>query len=430
VKSNNKKQKYHKMGMDRKIEKKKGIRPKHIIYAVAGIAFVLLLIKIMKDSNITSLKVDKDKITIEEVQYGNFNDYIRTNGAVEPISTIYLDAEEGGRVEEILIEEGAVVNKGDIILILENKTVYMDIMNSESNLAQKQNYLRQTRISFENALIDSKRLLLNSEFDIIKKKRSYEQQNALYNDELVSKEVYLQAKEDCDYAVQLLEINKLKMQNDSMIRITEMNQLEKELEKMDETLELVRERLDNLNVKAPVDGQLGMLDAEIGQSIGRGQRIGQINVITGYKIKALIDEHYIDRVRQGLSATFERQNSLFNLSVKKVYPEVRNSQFQIDLVFTDERPDNIRTGQTYYINLQLGQPEKSLLVSLGGFFNSTGGQWIYVLDPTGEIATKRNMKIGRKNPQYYEVLEGLEPGEKVITSGYDLFGENDRLVLK
>ncbi len=418
------------MGMDRKIEKKKGIRPKHIIYAVAGIAFVLLLIKIVKDSNIASLKVDTDKITIEEVQYGNFDDYIRTNGSVEPIATIYLDAEEGGRVEEILIEEGAAVHKGDVILILENRTVYMDIMNSESNLAQKQNYLRQTRISFENALIDSKRLLLNSEFDIIKKKRSFEQQNALYTDELVSKEVYLQAKEDYEYAVQLLEINKQKMQNDSMIRITEMHQLEKELEKMDETLVLVRERLDNLNVKAPVDGQLGMLDAEIGQSIGRGQRIGQINVITDYKIKAFIDEHYIDRVRQGLSATFERQNSLFNLTVKKVYPEVRNSQFQIDLVFTDERPENIRTGQTYYINLQLGQPEKSMLVSLGGFFNSTGGQWIYVLDPSGDFATKREIRIGRKNPKNYEVLEGLEPGEKVITSGYDLFGENDRLVLR
>ena len=418
------------MGMDRKIEKKKGIRPKHIIYAVAGIAFVLLLIKIVKDSNITSLKVDKEKITIEEVQYGNFDDYIRTNGSVEPIATIYLDAEEGGRVEEILIEEGAVVNKGDVILILENRTVHMDIMNSESNLAQKQNYLRQTRISFENALIDSKRLLLNSEFDIIKKKRSYEQQNALYTDELVSKEVYLQAKEDYEYSLRLLEINKLKMQNDSMIRITEMNQLEKELEKMDETLELVRERLDNLNVKAPVDGQLGMLDAEIGQSIGRGTRIGQINVLTDFKIEALIDEHYIDRVRQGLSATFERQNSLFNLEVKKVYPEVRNSQFQIDLVFTDERPDNIRTGQTYYINLQLGQPQKSLLVSLGGFFNSTGGQWIYVLDPSGDFATKRKIRIGRKKPKYYEVIEGLEEGEKVITSGYDLFGENDKLILR
>ncbi len=416
--------------MDRKIEKKKGIRPKHIIYGVAGIAIAFLLFKIIKDSSVTSLRVDKEKITIEEVKYGDFDDFIRTNGTVEPISTIFLDAEEGGRVKERFIEEGAMVKKGDVILELENRNVYMDIMNSESNLAQKQNYLRQTRINFENALIDSKRLLLNSEFDIIKKKRNYEQQEALYKDELVSKEVYLQAKEDYEYAAQLQKINKQKMVNDSMIRVTEMNQLEKELEKMTETLALVRERLDNLKVKAPVDGQLGMLDAEIGQSISKGQRIGQINVLKDYKIEALIDEHYIDRVRPGLSATFERQNSLFNLKVKKVYPEVRNSQFQIDLVFTDNRPDNIRTGQTYYINLQLGQPKKSLLVGLGAFFNSTGGQWIYVVDPSGDFATKRQISIGQKNPKYYEVLSGLEAGEKVITSGYDLFGDNDKLILK
>ncbi|HRX11054.1 MAG TPA: HlyD family efflux transporter periplasmic adaptor subunit, partial [Draconibacterium sp.] len=413
--------------MDRKIERKKGIRPKHIIYGVVGLAVIFFLVKIIKDSNISSLRVEKDKITIEEVQNGDFDDFIRTNGTVEPISTIYLDAEEGGRVKEILIEEGARVEKGDVILILENRSVYMDIMNSESNLAQKQNYLRQTRISFENALIESKRLLLNSGFDIIKKKRNFEQLSALYNDELVSKEIYLQAKEDYEYAAQLQEINKLKMQNDSMIRITEMNQLEAELRKMDETLVLVRERLNNLNVKAPVDGQLGMLDAEIGQSIGQGVRIGQINVLTDYKIEALIDEHYIDRVKKNLSATFERQNKLFNLNVKKVYPEVRNAQFKIDLVFTDERPENIRTGQTYYINLQLGEPQKSTLVSLGGFFNSTGGQWIYVVDPSGDFATKRKIQIGRKNPKYYEVVSGLEAGEKVITSGYDLFGENDKL---
>lgn len=418
------------MAMDRKIERKKGIRPKHIIYGVLGLAVIFFLVKIIKDSNISSLRVEKDKITIEEVQNGDFDDFIRTNGTVEPISTIYLDAEEGGRVKEILIEEGAKVEKGDVILILENRSVYMDIMNSESNLAQKQNYLRQTRISFENALIESKRLLLNSGFDIIKKKRNFEQLNALYNDELVSKEMYLQAKEDYEYAVQLQEINKLKMQNDSMIRITEMSQLETELRKMDETLVLVRERLNNLNVKAPVDGQLGMLDAEIGQSIGQGVRIGQINVLTDYKIEALIDEHYIDRVKKNLSATFERQNKLFNLNVKKVYPEVRNAQFKIDLVFTDERPDNIRTGQTYYINLQLGEPQKSLLVSLGGFFNSTGGQWIYVVDPSGDFATKRKIQIGRKNPKYYEVVSGLEAGEEVITSGYDLFGDNDKLILK
>ncbi len=418
------------MGMDRKIEKKKGIRPKHIVYAVVGVAFILLLVKIIKDSNITTFKVERDKITIEEVQFGEFNDYIRTNGTVEPITTIYLDAEEGGQVKKLIIEEGSNVKEEDVILVLENRQLYQEIMNSESNLAQKQNMLRQTRISFEAARIESKRSLLNSRYDIIKKKRNFEQQKALYEDELVSKENYLQAKEDYEYAIQMHEINKMRAENDSMIMATEMIQLEQDLEKMQQTLDLVYERLDNLNVRAPVDGQLGMLDAEIGQSIGRGQRIGQINVLTDYKIEALIDEHYIDRVRPGLSATFERQNSLFNLRVKKVYPDVRNSQFQIDLVFTDERPDNIRTGQTYYINLQLGQPEKSLLVSLGGFFNSTGGQWIYVLDLSGEFAIKRDIRIGRKNPRYYEVLEGLEAGEQVITSGYDLFGDNDKLILR
>lgn len=418
------------MGMDRKIDKKKGIRPKHVIFAVAAIVFVFLLVKIIKDSNVTSLKVDTEKITIEEVQRGNFDDFIRTNGTVEPISTIYLDAEEGGQVKERLIEEGAMLKKGDVILVLENRTLYENIMNSESNLAQKQNMLRQTRINFENQQIQSRLNLLNSAYEIIKKKRNFEQQKTLYEDELVSKENYLMAKEDYEYSIQVQEINRQKAQNDSLIRATEMIQLEQDLGKMQQTLELVYERLDNLHLKAPVDGQLGMLDAEIGQSIGKGVRIGQINVLTDYKIEALIDEHYIDRVRRNLSATIERQGQTFNLTVKKVYPEVRNSQFKIDLVFSEERPENIRTGQTYYINLQLGQPEQSLLVSLGGFFNSTGGQWIYVLDPSGDFATKRSIRIGRKNPKYYEVLEGLETGEKVITSGYDLFGDNDKLILK
>ena len=418
------------MGMDRKIEKKKGIRPKHIIYGVAGLILIFLLYKIVKDSNVSSLRVDAEKVTIDEVIYDNYDDFIRTSGTVEPISTIYLDAEEGGRVKERLIEEGAMVEQGDVILVLENRTLYENIMNSESNLAQKQNMLRQTRINFETQRIDSKRNLLNSEYEIIKKKRVYNQQKALFADELVSRDNYLEAKEDYEYAVQMQQINRQKAENDSMIRVTEMKQLEQDLTKMQKTLGLVYERLENLNVKAPVDGQLGMLDAEIGQSIGKGQRIGQINVLTDYKIEALIDEHYIDRVRRGLAATFERQGKLFNLTVKKVYPEVRNSQFQIDLIFTDERPDNIRTGQTYYINLQLGQPEKSMLVSLGSFFNSTGGQWIYVVDPSGEFATKREIRIGRKNPKYYEVLDGLQAGEKVITSGYDLFGDNDKLILR
>jgi HlyD family secretion protein len=303
-------------------------------------------------------------------------------------------------------------------------------MNSESNLAQKQNMLRQTRINFESQRLVSQQRVLDSKYDIVKNKRYYEQQNTLFDKDLVSRDIYLEAKENYEHSVELFAINQLRAKNDSLILATEMIQLDQELKKMEKTLALIYERLEDLKVKAPVDGQLGMLDAEIGQSISPGSRIGQINVLTDYKINALIDEHYIDRVRRDLAATFERQNNLYNLTVKKVYPEVRNSQFEIDLVFTDERPENIRAGQTYYINLQLGEPQKSLLVGLGGFFNSTGGQWIYVVDPSGDFATKRTIKIGRKNPKYYEVLEGLEKGEKVITSGYDLFGENEKLILR
>jgi HlyD family secretion protein len=211
--------------------------------------------------------------------------------------------------------------------------------------------------------------------------------------------------------------------------VTEMQQLESDLVKMRMTLQLVYERLENLNVKAPVDGQLGMLDAEIGQSIGRGTRIGQINVLTNYKVQAMIDEHYIDRVRHGLAGTFDRQEQKYNLTVRKVYPEVRQGQFRIDMVFDGDKPENIRTGQTYYINLELGQPQDAIMLPRGGFFQTTGGQWVYVLDKSGSYATKRNIRIGKQNPQFYEVLEGLSPGERVITSGYENFGDNDKLIL-
>ncbi len=295
---------------------------------------------------------------------------------------------------------------------------------------KKENYLRNTKINFEIELIQSKKNLLDTRYRLTRKKRAYEQNKELYEEELISKEDYLQSKEDYEYEVSMLEINKLKAKNDSLIRATSMITLENDLEKMRETLKLVHERLDNLNVKAPVDGQLGMLDAEIGQSIGQGQRIGLIHVLTNYKVEALIDEHYIDRVRRNLSASFDRNNEDYALNVKKVYPEVRDGQFEIDMVFKGEKPDNIRTGQTYHIKLQLGQSEEAVLISKGGFFQSTGGQWVYVLNENETEATKRSIRIGKQNPQYYEVLEGLEAGEKVITSSYDLFGDNDKIVFK
>ena len=418
------------MGMDRIIEKKKGLRPKHLLWMGGAILLILAVLKLATSDYSSVYRAEKEKLTISETSEGLFNDYITVIGQVEPKSIIFLDAIEGGRVEERLIEEGSMVREGDIILRLENRQLYQTILNSEAALAEKENYLRNTRISFETELIQSKRNILDSEHRLNRSKRTWQQNEQLYKEDLIAKEDYLQAKENYEYEVSLLVINKLKARNDSLIRITSMKTLENDLAKMREMFYLVRERLDHLNVRAPIDGQLGMLDAEIGQSISQGQRIGQINVLTNFKVVAQIDEHYIDRVRRDLTAALDLGGVGYQLTVRKVYPEVRNGQFRIDLVFEGEEPDNIRTGQTYHIRLELGEPEKAILLPRGGFFQSTGGQWVFVLDKDGTNATKRSIRIGKQNPQYYEVLEGLEPGEKVITSGYEMFGANTKIQIK
>jgi HlyD family secretion protein len=418
------------MGMDKAIELKKGIRLKHVIWGLGILLIVFLIFKLIKSGQISVFRAEADKITISTVEADTFNDYITVNGQVEPISTIYLDASEGGKVSERLIEEGAMVKKGDVILRLENRQLYQNILESEAALAEKENYLRTTRINFETSLIESRRSILDNLYRLTRKKRTFEQYQTLYDQGLISNEEYIQSKEDYDYESGLLKINKVKAANDSVLQVTSMITLASDLSNMRRNLQLVHERLDNLNVKAPVDGQLGMLDAEIGQSIGSGQRIGQINVLTNFKINAQIDEHYIDRVQRGLPATFDRNGTEMSLTVKKVYPEVREGQFKIDMVFTGATPENLRTGQTYNIKLELGASEKAIMIPRGGFFQSTGGQWIFVLNEAGNEAVKRQIKIGKQNPQYYEILEGLQAGEKVITSGYELFGDNDKIILK
>ena len=418
------------MQMDKIIEKKKGLKPKHLLWIAGGLAFAFLLYKVIFGENSTTFRVEKDKLTVSTVEDGLFNDYITVTGQVEPITTIYLDAIESGQIQERLIEEGSMVQKGDVILRLENRQLYQTILNSEAALAEKENYLRNTRISFETELIQSRKNILDSRYHLNRKKRKFEQNKALFDDQLISKEDYLQAKEDYEYEENMLEINRVKAKNDSLILLTSMQSLETDLVKMRQMFVLVRERLDNLNVKAPVNGQLGMLNAEIGQRINEGQRIGQINVLDNFKINALIDEHYIDRVVRDLPATLDRNGTDFKLKVRKVYPEVRNGQFEIDLVFDGTTPDNIRIGKSYHIKLELGESGKALLLPRGGFFQSTGGQWVFVLNEDGTEATKRNIRIGKQNPQYYEVIEGLKAGEQVITSGYEMFGTNDRIVLK
>lgn len=418
------------MSMDRAIEKKKGIKKKHVYIALGTVLLLFLLYQIIWADHTSVMRVEKEKLSISEVESGMFNDYITIIGRVEPISTIYFDAIEGGRVEEKVIEEGAMVKQGDVILRLENRQLFQTILNSEAALAEKENYLRNTRISFEAEMIQSKRSLLDNKFRLQRKKRNFEQSNMLYEEKLIAREEYLQAKEDFEYEQGLLKINQLKARNDSIMLMTNMKTLDDDLKKMRQMFELVHERLDNLDVKAPVDGQLGMLDAEIGQSVSQGQRIGMVHVLSDYKIEANVDEHYIDKVRRELPASFDRNGNDYNLHVKKVYPEVRDGQFEIDLVFNDSRPENIRTGQTYHVRLQLGQPTEAVLIPRGGFFQSTGGRWVFVLNESGTAAYKREVRIGKQNPRHYEVIEGLEPGERIITSGYEMFGENERLELR
>ncbi len=416
--------------MDKPIAKKKGIQKKHIGYIVLGIAIIVLVYMAFFASHTSTYKVEKEKLIIEKVIADQFNDYISVTGTVEPISTVFLDAQEGGRVEDILIEEGSMVKKGDIILRLSNPDLYLNILDSEAQLAEKENFLRNTQVTMEQERHSIKRELINLKYDIERKERTYQQNTILIKDNLVSREEYIRSKEDVDMARSSQELFVERQKQDSIFRSVQVETLKNNLDNMRKNLGLVRQRVGNLNVRATVDGQLGLLVPEIGQSISRGANMGQINVLTSYKVTAQIDEHYIDRVRTLLTAKLDRQGKEFGLSVRRVYPEVRNGTFKIDMIFRDSMPDNIRTGQTYYISLELGQPKESVLVPIGGFFQETGGQWIFVLDPTESFAYKRNISIGRKNPKYYEVLEGLQPGEKVIISGYETFGKNEKLILK
>lgn len=418
------------MGMDKKIEKKKGLKAKHIIWIVGGLAFAFLLYKVVSGSSGSVFRAEKDKLTISSVTDGEFNDYITVIGQVEPITTIFLDVEEGGKVEEIYIEEGEMVKKGDVILKLKNSDLNTTIMNSESDMAYHSNELRNTQITIEQQQISNQRSKLEVDLQVKQAERKYKQYEALFKDDLIAKEEYLQAKEDYELSLKEKDLTYKKFKSDSIFRANQKINMDESLANMRENLRIARMRLENLNVKAPVDGQLGLLNAEIGESISKGQRIGMVNILTNYKINALIDEHYIDRVRRGLHSSFERGGEEYHLKVKKVYPEVREGQFEIDMVFDGKKPDNIRTGQTYHNKLELGQSEKAILIPKGGFFQSTGGQWVYVLNKNGTEAEKRSIRIGKQNPQYYEVLEGLKNGEQVITSSYDLFGDNDKIVFK
>ena len=415
--------------MDRQIEKKSFLR-RYAWYIAAAVALAALLVWIVLGTTANTMTIDATDITISDVTRGKFDDYVRLNGQVLPIQVVQISPEEGGIVREKVVEEGTRVRKGDVILRLSNSNLDLQILNAEAELAEKQNLLRNTQVAMQQDRLNNRTEQATLDTDCDRKRRAYEQNARLYKERLISKEVYLQSREDYNLARRKQSLISQRLKQDSIYRHVQMAQMEDNLDNMRKNVLLVRDRKNKLEVRSAIDGELGLLDVELGQNIAAGQNIGQINDLSDFKVQAQIDEHYIDRVRPGLSASFSRDGKTYRLRVRKVYPEVRNGTFRTDFVFVGERPAQMRSGQTFYVELALGKSQQATLIPRGTFFQTTGGNWIFVLDKSGRKAYRRNISIARQNPQYYEVTDGLEPGERVITSGYEAFKDNDVLVIK
>lgn len=419
--------------MDVKIEKKKGIRgikPAYWAYAGLGIVAIALIVWISLSDIASTYKVERTGINIAEVKSQKFDDYVRVDGRVEPIRTVQISPEEGGIVMEMVVEEGAQVHKGDVIIRLSNSNLDLQILNAEAELAEKQNILRNTQISMEQDRLNNRTDQAQLELDVQRKHRGYMQKKKLFDDKLIAKEDYLQAKEDYELAKRRHSLINQRLNQDSIYRLAQVDQMEDNLANMQKNIQLIRKRKESLNVVSPIDGELGLLDVELGQNISAGQKIGQINDLTSYKVTGQIDEHYIDRVHKDLIASSARNERDMSLRLRKVYPEVREGKFKVEFVFTDKCPDNIRSGQTCFLTLQLGQPVDAVVIPKGSFYSTTGGKWIFVVDSSGKKAYRRNIRLGRQNPEFYEVLEGLEPGEQIITNGYESYGDATILTIK
>jgi HlyD family secretion protein len=418
------------MSMDRKIEKKKWTLKRIAMLAGAG-AFLLLVLYgfFFRDAS-SRLNVESERITISEVQRGPFQEYIPITGTIIPIKTIYLDAVEGGRVEKVYIEAGSNVKQGDKILQLTNTNMLMDVMYREAELFQQDNNLRNTRLAMEQNRLSLRAGLVDLDYQIKRLERAYHRDDELLKKNLIALQQYQDTKDQYEYNLKRRELAMESFVQDSVFRNTQIHQLEASLERMKQNLALVKRNMENLTLRAPVDGQLTSLNAEIGELKSPGERLGQVDIMDGFKVRANVDEHYLARVGVGLAGEFEFADNTHRVMTQKVFPEISEGRFEVDMIFVDAEPEGIRRGQTAHIRLQLGDPSQAILLPRGGFYQQTGGQWVFVVNKSGDLAVKRAIRLGRQNPQVFEVLEGLELGDRVITSSYDNFGEIEKLVLK
>ncbi|MEO1515036.1 MAG: efflux RND transporter periplasmic adaptor subunit [Bacteroidota bacterium] len=416
--------------MDRKIEKKKW-PIQYLLLIAGGIAIAgFIWSNGGKNAGASRLNVKTERLLLDTVERAPFQVFIPINGAIQPIKTVFLDAVEGGRLEEILIEDGSVVQKGQPILRLSNDELQRSYINQEASLIAQINQIRNLSIVMEQQSLNLREQALNNSYRLTQVKRTMDRNDDLIKDDVISQVDWEQSKDEFDYLVQRKEMLRLTLEKDSLSNVVQQEQMTATVDLMRRNLEYAQKSIDNLTVKAPVSGQLSSLDTEIGQLINRGERIAQIDDLSNYKVRARIDEFYISRIFRGLEGSFTFDKKDYKLRIQKIYPEVLNGSFEVDMVFMSEPPSNIKRGQTISIKLALGNESEALLLARGGFYQSTGGNWVYVVDGSGETAFKREIRIGNHNPNYYEILEGLQPGDVVITSGYDNFGDKDELVLK
>ena len=416
--------------MDKKVDKKFWTL-KRILGIGAVVIFVAAIAYgILTTTGGSKLNVDREKITISQVTQGAFQEYIPVIGSLEPLKTVYLDALEGGRVDEIFIEEGSMVDQGDQILKLTNNNLQLSLINREAEMYETINRLREARLGMERYSLELRQNMAEIDYRLTELDRKLTRYEQLHAKNLISQQEYEQVRDEHDYYQKRKQFTVLSFEQDSLMRAVQVDQLENSVDRMERNLDVVRENLENLVVQAPIHGQLTSLNAEIGESISPGERLGQVDEVDAFKVNVPVDEHYLSRVTVGQTGSFTYAGDQFGVEISKVYPEVQNGRFEVDMEFTGDPPSELRRGQTLHINLELAAPSMATLIPRGGFFQTTGGNWIYVVTQGGEMAVRRDIKLGRQNPQYFEVLSGLEPGEKVVTSSFDNFGDVDVLVLK
>jgi HlyD family secretion protein len=413
--------------MDKKIEKKFWTVKKMLWIGGGVLATSLLVYQLAFADRRTKLNVDKEKITVSDVTQGVFDEFIAVSGVVQPIKTYRIDAIEGGYVKEKVIEGGNTVKQGDIILRLENNRLQMEFVQQETEINRLINELQNTRLRLKQDKFTLKRTLNEVDFQLSQAKDNYDRNEKLHKDKVISDQEFYKTKREYEKLFNQKDIEVESQKYQEQNAALQIKQLEGTLQNSQRNLQLMRENLSNLTVKAPVGGLLSSIEAEVGSNITAGQNIGQIDDLNGFKMRAGVDEHYISRIFVGLKGNMEFTGQNYELTIAKVYPEVKSGRFEVDMTFAAKTPDGIRRGQSASIRMELGKSTKAILIPVGGFFSETGGNWVYVMDASGKKATKRTITLGRRNPEYFEVIDGLKPGEKVITSSYENFGKNEVL---